>query len=155
MVKSKNAIKNSKALAAILSAGVGSFVLGLYAFMVKNRRRCAKQVDIMIKSKNAIKNGKALAAILSAGIGSFILGFFAFIAELNKTVKELLTFYPPSGSLSGISTLAVIGWLISWAVLYFAWRNHDVNFNRVFIIGLILIGLGLLFMFPPFIDVFK
>lgn len=153
MVKSKDTSRNGKALAVVLSAGIGSFILGLFGFVVKNRSRCAQQV-ITNKSKNTIKNGKALAAILSAGIGSFLLGFFAFIGELNEAVKGLLNFYPPSGSLSGITTLAVIGWLISWVVLYFAWRNRDVNFNIVFIIGLIFIGLGLLFMFPPFIDIF-
>jgi len=102
-----------------------------------------------------IKNGKALAALLSAGIGSFLLGFFAFLAEVSKAVKALLAFYPPVGTLSGISTLAVTGWLVSWMILHNTWKKRDVHFTMVYIVALVFIGLGLLFMFPPFIKVFK
>ncbi|MGE5551368.1 MAG: hypothetical protein ACM3ZC_12685 [Bacteroidota bacterium] len=103
----------------------------------------------------SVKYGKASAAILSAGVGSFLLGLFALFAEVSKAVKGFFEFYPPGGCLSGISTLAVLGWLFSWVILYFAWRNRDVRFDRVFIITVALIGLGLLFMFPPFAKVFK
>lgn len=109
----------------------------------------------MTKKKNTMKNGRALAAILSASVGSLLLGLFSFLADLSKTLKDFFTFYPPSGPLSGISTIAIIGWLASWLVLYFAWRNHEVEFGGAFTIGLILIGLGLLFMFPPFIEIFN
>ncbi len=174
MKKHKTILENGKAVAAIVAAGIGSFV-GLFTFVAKRRRRSAKQDDNKSNSKKSVKkdvnddvqrdvkkdvnegvkNGKAMGAILSAGIGSFILGIFIFTAMLAEAAEEFLTFYQPSGSLSGVTTLAVIGWLISWLVFYFAWRKHDVNFYGVFIIALILIGLGLLFMFPPFIGVFS
>ena len=115
----------------------------------------AKAAAIQGTFEIRVKNGKASAAVLSAGIGSFLLGLFALLAEVNKTVKGLLEFYPPGGTLSGISTLAVVGWLASWVILHFAWRNRDVRFDRVFIIAVVFIGLGLLFMFPPFVKVFK
>lgn len=110
-------------------------------------------MDRQHKSGPTLKNGKALAAILSAGVGSLILGLITLIGHVNEAAEELLIFYPPTGPLSGISTLAIIGWLVFWTVFYFAWRNYDVNFNRVFVITLILIGLGLLFMFPPFFKI--
>jgi hypothetical protein len=55
---------------------------------------------------------------VAAGIGSTALGLFTTLAEANTFVKEVLTFYSPVGPLSGKTTLAVIVWLLSWAILH-------------------------------------
>lgn len=154
MSKTKKTFIIEKKL-AILSAGIGSFFLGLFVLAVKRRRSAIQGSGMTTQSVNNPKNGKGLAAFVSGCLGCFLLGLFAFLVEVSKAIKDSLTFYSPSGSLSGVSTLAVIGWLVSWIAFYFNWRDRSADFNVVFIIGLALIGSGLLLMFPPFVEVFK
>jgi len=98
-------------------------------------------------------NGRAAAAIISAGLGNFLLGLLAFLSEASEGIKGFLTFHAPAGPLSGTSTLAVVGWLIAWVVLHLVWRDRDIRFRLVFLLALILIGLGMLLIFPPFVGV--
>ncbi len=99
-------------------------------------------------------NGIAAAAILGAAIGVFALGLLTFLAEVNSGIARLLNFYPPAGPLSGKTTMAVVVWLVAWAVTHQAWRDREVNFGAVFGGSLLLIGLGLLLMFPPVFELF-
>lgn len=55
-----------------------------------------------------------------------------FLAEVNSGIARLLNFYPPAGPLSGKTTMAVVVWLVAWAVTHQAWRDRDVNFGAVF-----------------------
>ena len=105
--------------------------------------------------RQALTNGAAAAAVLAAGIGSFVLGLFTTLAAANEGIKGLLNWYAPAGPLSGKSSLAVIAWLVSWVVLHARWEDKEVNFDRVFVITLILIGLGLLLTFPPVFEAFE
>ncbi|GIV98376.1 MAG: hypothetical protein KatS3mg057_3033 [Herpetosiphonaceae bacterium] len=102
----------------------------------------------------ALPNGQAGAAILSAGIGSALLGFFVVLAEASTTAKQLMTLDAGVGPLSGKTTFAVAGWLIAWAVLHSRWRKQTIDFARITMIALILLGLGLLGTFPPFYMLF-
>ena len=62
-------------------------------------------------------NGSGAAAILAAGIGSFMLALLAIAADNSASLKSLLDFYKPSGPLSGVTTSAVLVWLIAWGIL--------------------------------------
>jgi hypothetical protein len=97
--------------------------------------------------------GEAAAAILAAGVGSFAMGLMTTLAEI-PAIKSALNFYNPVGPLSGKTIVAVVIWLISWAVLYFLWKGKEVQFPRVFTATLILIALGVLGTFPIFFDLF-
>jgi len=61
-----------------------------------------------------LPNGSGAAAILAAGIGSFMVAVLAIAADNSAAVKSLLNFYRPSGPLSGVTTTAVLVWLIAW-----------------------------------------
>jgi hypothetical protein len=102
----------------------------------------------------AMPNGSGAAAVLSAGIGAFALAVLAFAGDKSAAVKSLLVFYKPTGPLSGVTTAAILIWLFTWGILEWRWRNRTVAVGRTNAIALILLGLGLVLTFPPFVDLF-
>jgi len=108
----------------------------------------------MMASTQRVPSGVAAAAVLAAGIGTFVLGLNTTLAEASERFAQALNWYPPAGALSGKTTLAVLIWLIAWAVLHRLWKDRELPFPRIFGIALVLIGLGLLLMFPPFFELF-
>ena len=97
-------------------------------------------------------NGPAGAAILSAAIGCCALGVFAVIGDGSAAAAHWLTFYVPTGPLSGVTTTAIIAWLISWFALARLWRSRTVAIAKVNVMAFVLLGLSLLLTFPPFVD---
>lgn len=97
-------------------------------------------------------SGPAMAAALAAGIGAFALGLLVILGEAGMFSAP--AFYKPAGGLSGRSTLAVVAWLVAWAVAHFAWKERDVNVRGVCVVTLALVALGLLMTFPPVWSVF-
>ncbi len=61
---------------------------------------------------------------------------------------------PPVGPLTGKALTGVIAFFVSWIVLHLVFRGKNVNFARATTVALILLGLGLLFTFPPFFEIF-
>ncbi len=108
----------------------------------------------MRQPEPALNNGAAAAAVLASGIGSFALGFFTTLAEAAASVKNALNFYNPAGPLSGKTTVAVVVWLVAWAVLHGRWKDKEVDFSKTFVATLALIALGVLGTFPPFYEAF-
>jgi hypothetical protein len=94
-----------------------------------------------------IANGAAVASFLAAGIGAFAVGFIVILNEAHVLVAPAL--YAPAGGVTGRTTLAVVIWLIGWAVLHNRWKNHQIESRRVHLLSLILIGLGILLTLPP------
>lgn len=70
-------------------------------------------------------NGAAMAAMLSGAIGAFAMGAFVLLHE--AAVYSAPAFYGPAGGLSGRTTMAVVVWLVSWAVLHFRWRGREIG----------------------------
>lgn len=97
-------------------------------------------------------NGPGAAAVLAAGIGSFAMGIIAFAADKAKVLASLLNVYHPTGPLSGVSTLAIVVWLVAWVALHNFWRGRDVDLRRVIVVSLVLLAAGILLTFPPFAD---
>jgi hypothetical protein len=110
--------------------------------------------EVLEPQEKALPNGIAAAALLAAGIGSLALGVVTTLTEASTNIANSLKFVAAVGPLSGKTTIAVIVWLVSWLVLHFLWRKKEVDFTRVFVISLVLIGLVLLGTFPPFFDLF-
>lgn len=99
------------------------------------------------KDRNGeVANGAALASFLGAGIGAFAMGFIVILNEAGLLVVPAL--YAPAGGVSGRTTLAVVIWLIGWAVLHSRWRGRQIESQRVHAVTLILTGLGVLLTFP-------
>ncbi|MGB6723226.1 MAG: hypothetical protein WBE72_20685 [Terracidiphilus sp.] len=97
-------------------------------------------------------NGPGAAAVLAAGIGSFAVGLFAVLADQSAWVKNFMIFSKPTGPLSGVTTSAIVVWLVAWAGLHERWWDKDVAMGRIGAIALVLLALGLLLTFPPLAD---
>ena len=106
----------------------------------------------MNNEAETVLNGPAAAAILAAGMGCFILGILAVAGDGSKHLATLLTFYKPTGPLSGVSTVAIIVWLVAWLVLARLWKTKAVALAKVNTAAFVLLGIGLLLTFPPFAD---
>lgn len=99
-----------------------------------------------------LPNGAVAAAILSAGIGCCALGILAVIGDGSAAAARWLTFYLPTGPLSGVTTTAILAWLVSWLVLARRWRSKTVSIAKVNAVAFVLLGLSLLLTFPPLAD---
>jgi hypothetical protein len=99
-----------------------------------------------------LTNGPGAAAVLAAGIGSFALGLLAVLADKIPSIKTWMSFYNPTGALSGVTTCTVFVWLAAWAILQMRWRGREVRFAPVGAIALALLVLGMLLTFPPLAD---
>lgn len=100
-------------------------------------------------------NGPVAAAFLAGGIGSAALGLFVILSELSSGFHDFIDFATNFGlgsgvgPLSGKSILATVVFVVAWAILYYVWRGREVNFNKMLIISLVLVGIGFLLTFPP------
>ena len=100
-------------------------------------------------------NGPVWAGILAAGIGCAALGALVDLSEASKSVSKALSFYTPTGDLSGKTALAIIIWLAAWAALNARWKNRDVHSPKlVLTVTLLLILLAVVAVFPPFFELF-
>ena len=103
---------------------------------------------------SARPNGAGAAAILAAGIGAFLVAVFAILADRSAAIKSLMIFWKPTGPLSGVTTCAIVLWIVSWAILHARWRNRSVALARVNAAAFAMLILGLLLTFPRIADLF-
>ena len=108
----------------------------------------------MSSQESGPPNGSGSAAILAAGIGAFVLAVLAIAADKIAPVKQVMVFYHPTGPLSGVTTSAILVWLVAWAILNARWGGRSVALTRVRTVAFILLGLSLLLTFPPVADLF-
>jgi hypothetical protein len=96
-------------------------------------------------------NGPVSAALLAGGIGSAAFGLITLVYELNDTsvFAKSLNWYNPTGGLSGKSTLGVVAFFLTWAILHYLWKDKETNFPRISSIAIALLVVGLLCTFPP------
>ncbi len=97
-------------------------------------------------------NGPGAAAVLAAGIGSLAVAVFTIVADKAAPVKSLMNFYRPTGPLSGVTTCAIVVWLVAWALLHWRWSFRNVAVGRITAAAFILLLLSLLLTFPPIAD---
>jgi asparagine N-glycosylation enzyme membrane subunit Stt3 len=106
-------------------------------------------------SGGAMPNGLGAAAVLAAGIGSGALGVFALANDAIPAVGHFFAFYPPSGGLSGVSTCAIIVWLVAWFILARRWSGRTVAMAKVNLAAFVLLAVGVLLTFPPVMDLIQ
>lgn len=99
-----------------------------------------------------IPNGSGAAAMLAAAVGSFVLALIAFAGDKSVPIKNSLNFYRPTGPLSGVTTVAILVWLLMWLILEWRWGNRAVIMSRINAISITLLVLGILLTFPPIVD---
>jgi hypothetical protein len=103
-------------------------------------------------NRPALTNGSGAAAILSAGVGSFALAVLALIGDRSASIRNGFIFYKPTGPLSGVTTAALLIWLLIWGFLEWRWRKKTVPVERINGAALVLMALSLLLTFPPIVD---
>jgi hypothetical protein len=99
-----------------------------------------------------IPNGGAAAAILSAGVGCFSIGICAWLGDAYAPLARFFDFYNPTGPLSGVTTSAILIWLVLWIILSKAWSRKSLPMGMINLSAFLLLGLGMLLVFPPFGD---
>lgn len=104
---------------------------------------------------DSIPNGSGGAAILAAGIGCAAIGLLAFAGDAWDAIGKALNIYNPSGTLSGVTTFGIIIWLVAWFALDRFWREKTVAMVRINVWSFVLLGVGFLLTFPPFMDLLQ
>lgn len=103
-------------------------------------------------------SGPAAAAIVAAGIGSLVLGLMVDLAEFSSDAGKFLDFAKNYGLGSGVGPLsgkvivAVLAYIISWAILFYMWRGKEINVRKAFLATIVLVGLGFALTFPPIFE---
>jgi hypothetical protein len=98
--------------------------------------------------------GPIAAAIIAGGVGAAALGLFTTLAEASTDIHDWLDWDADVGPLSGKTIMAVIVWLVAWAILHVIYRNRPYETRRALTIAIVLIALGVLGTFPTFFQAF-
>ena len=98
--------------------------------------------------------GPISAAIIAAGVGALALGILTTLSEASVGWHDWLEWSESVGPLSGKTVMAVIVWLVAWAVLHFVYRRRSIETRTALIVALVLIGLGVVGTFPEFFQAF-
>ncbi len=106
-------------------------------------------------NSEALSDGTGAAAILAAGVGCFAVGLFALAGDASPAIGRFFDFYAPAGPLSGVTSSALVVWLVAWYALARAWSRRAVAIVKVNWAAFALLVLGLLFTFPPFMDLLQ
>jgi hypothetical protein len=111
--------------------------------------------DTTTRGGEPLPNGPAAAAILAAGVGCGVLGILVVAADAFKPLAKLMTFYLPTGPLSGVSSVPILLWLVTWFILARRWRTKTVAIAKVNATAFLLLAFGILLTFPPFADLLQ
>jgi len=90
--------------------------------------------------------------MLSAAIGSLALAILAIAGNKSLAIKNTLNFYKPTGPLSGVTTVAIFVWLLTWLILDRRWGKRSVTMRRINTVSIGLLVLSILLTFPPVVD---
>jgi hypothetical protein len=99
-------------------------------------------------------SGPAAAVVLAAGLASFTLGLLSVLTAASASVSDALTLSDRVGDLSGLTMAATIVFFAVWAFLGVLWGHTNPPLGRVAAAAAVLIGLGMLGTFPPFVNLF-
>ncbi|MGA2562026.1 MAG: hypothetical protein ABSF96_00555 [Steroidobacteraceae bacterium] len=100
-------------------------------------------------------SGPGAAAVLAAAIGGFALGILALAADASPALARILNFWNPTGPLSGVTDIAIAVWFLSWFALSRRWVGRNPYLQRINVAAAVLLGVGLLLTFPPFMDLLQ
>lgn len=106
----------------------------------------------MIQNSNTITNGRGAAAILAAGLACFLIGSLSLISSMFPAASKIFTFYAPTADISGISTIAIVSWLVVWRILFQTWHNKTVRIVWVNLFAFLMLVVGLFLTCPFFVD---
>ena len=99
-------------------------------------------------------NGPAAAAVIGAGLGVFWLGLLTTLNEASTGIHDWLIFDDGVGPLSGKTTVAVVLWLASWAVLSVSLWRRNLPYGAILTLTGVFLALGIIGTFPKFFELF-
>jgi hypothetical protein len=112
-------------------------------------------LEALTGTPGALPNGPGAAAILAAGIGSLALGVFALAGDAFPAIKDAFNIWNPTGPLAGVTTGAIIVWLVAWYFLARRWGTRNVRLGPIVWAAFAGLAGGLLLTFPPFMDLLQ
>lgn len=68
---------------------------------------------------------------------------------------KALNWYNPVGMLSGVTTLAIVVWLVTWFALARVWTRQNVALATINAWAFGLLMIGFLLTFPPVMDLLQ
>lgn len=98
--------------------------------------------------------GPVAAAFLAAGVGALVLGIVTTLAEANDSFKSWLEWSTSVGPLSGKTIIAVMAFVVAWAVFGIGLRGKNPKPSSIFIWTAVLVAVGLVLTFPTFFQAF-
>ncbi len=101
-----------------------------------------------------MKNGSGAAALLAAAVACFAVAVLSILGDKLASIRSSLIFYKPTGPLSGVTTCAILVWLVTWILLEWRWREKTVAAGRIVAVAFALLALSLMLTFPPVGDLF-
>jgi len=107
------------------------------------------------RDSEELYDGPGAAALLAAGVGCAALGIFAVLGDAFKGMANFFSFYNPTGPLSGVTTSAIVVWLVVWYVLAERWKKANVNIRNVSAAAFVLLAVGFALTFPPIMDLIQ
>ena len=104
-----------------------------------------------------VTTGPAAAALGGTVLGLMALGLSQVYSERSEPFKHAMqslgNLWMPGaagiGPYSGKETVALLVWLLSWAVLHLVLRKREVNLIVAGIFTLVLVGVATTILWPP------
>jgi len=87
-------------------------------------------------------------------VGAAALGVLTTLAEASEGIREWLQWSDAVGPLSGKVLMAVLVWLVAWAVLHVVLRRRPYETRGALVVSLVLIAVGVVGTFPTFFQLF-
>jgi len=107
------------------------------------------------RNVETIPNGPGAAAMVAAGVGSAMVGVLFLAEDASDSINKLLSFTKAVGALSGVTTVALIVWLVTWFALNRMWATRKLDMTKVNWVSFGLLTVGFLLTFPPFVDLIQ
>jgi fumarate reductase subunit D len=105
--------------------------------------------------RSRLPNGPAAAAMLACGVGICLFGVLVVLGEARPGLAGALNLIDSVGPLSGKVVVAIIIWLVTWAILHKVWGRSQVGFRKISWVAFALIIAGFALTFPPIFRLFE
>ncbi len=95
-----------------------------------------------------VNTGPAGAAILAASLGCFVMGALTTLASKFDYLNALLSWWAPSGALTGIFGAGVFIWILSWLSLHVWLRKRNPSIIPLLVVSFLFLFSALALTFP-------
>ena len=101
--------------------------------------------------------GPAAAAVVAAAVAVLTLAGSGVLAVLlyrfEQALAEASRLFVPGGAhlgrYGGQQVVALVTWLVSWALLHWRWRNSQVSLTATAVVLVVCLVAGSILMWPP------